>query len=232
MLETDFFDKPADELAIALLGTFIRRQVVRRNGERCWLTAKIIETEAYFRAEKASHSSLGITEARRAMFMSAGTIYMYYARGGDSLNFSAKGDGDAVLIKSAIPVFTSDTNGIELIEMQRRNPGTKGPRTVENLCRGQTLLCRALDLKVPEWNAQQMDINTFYLERGIHPENIVVTKRLGIPAHRDPHLMLRYIDLSHCRSSTKNPITIRGAREGVDYFVRTPDAAMTEPGIY
>jgi DNA-3-methyladenine glycosylase len=37
------------------------------------------------------------------LFLDGGHIYMYYARGGDSLNFSAQGPGNAVLIKSAYP---------------------------------------------------------------------------------------------------------------------------------
>ena len=49
--------------------------------------------------------SLGYTEKRKALFLDGGHIYMY-ARGGDSLNFSAHGPGNAVLIKSAYPAGT------------------------------------------------------------------------------------------------------------------------------
>ena len=87
-LHPDFFDQTAESLAIALLGTILRRRVQTSKGP-VWLAARIIETEAYYRDERGSHSSLGYTEKRRAMFMPPGTIYMYYARGGDSLNFSA-----------------------------------------------------------------------------------------------------------------------------------------------
>ncbi|MDV3444008.1 DNA-3-methyladenine glycosylase, partial [Pseudomonas otitidis] len=34
-----------------------------------WLSARIIETEAYYLAEKGSHASLGYTEKRRALFL-------------------------------------------------------------------------------------------------------------------------------------------------------------------
>ncbi len=57
---------------------------------KLWLSARIIETEAYYVAEKGSHASLGYTEKRKALFLDGGHIYMYYARGGDSLNFSAQ----------------------------------------------------------------------------------------------------------------------------------------------
>ena len=93
-LHPDFFDQTAESLAIALLGTILRRRVQTSKGP-VWLAARIIETEAYYRDERGSHSSLGYTEKRRAMFMPPGTIYMYYARGGDSWNFSAAADGNA-----------------------------------------------------------------------------------------------------------------------------------------
>jgi len=67
-------------LARALIGKVLRHRVDHPDGGRIWLAAKIIETEAYYLTEKGSHSSLGWTEARRAMFMEPGTIYMYYAR--------------------------------------------------------------------------------------------------------------------------------------------------------
>ena len=55
-----------------------------------WLQAQIIETESYELEDKTSHAFLGFTEKRKALYMSPGTIYMYYARGRDSLNISAQ----------------------------------------------------------------------------------------------------------------------------------------------
>jgi len=94
-LPDSFFDRDAQTLAKALLGKVIRH----RQGD-LWLAARIIETEAYYLTDKGSHASLGHTEKRKALFLDGGHIYMYYARGGDSLNFSAHGPGNAVLIKS------------------------------------------------------------------------------------------------------------------------------------
>ena len=90
MLPDSFFNRPALELAPDLLGKVIR---YRNNG--VWLSARIIETEAYLLTDKGSHASLGYTKKRQALFADGGTIYMYYARGGDSVNFSAKGEGVA-----------------------------------------------------------------------------------------------------------------------------------------
>src|SRR3546814_17486805 len=78
-------DRDPCQRARELLGKVIRRRL-----DGLWLSARIIETEAYYLAEKGSHASLGYTHKRRALFMDGGTVYMYYARGGDSLNFSAE----------------------------------------------------------------------------------------------------------------------------------------------
>ena len=51
--------------------------------------------------------------------MPPGTIYMYYAHGGDSLNFSCQGDGNAVLIKSGYPASKDPTM---LHKMRKLNP--------------------------------------------------------------------------------------------------------------
>ena len=116
-----FFDRDAQLLARELLGKVIRHRV----GEH-WLSARIIETEAYYCAEKGSHASLGYTEKRRALFLDGGHIYMYYARGGDSLNFSAQGPGNAVLIKSAYPWQDAICGPEALLAMQRNNPDANG----------------------------------------------------------------------------------------------------------
>ena len=97
LLPDSFFDRDAQQLARELLGKVIRH---RHNG--LWLSAQIIETEAYYGVDKGSHASLCYTEKRKALFLDGGHIYMYYARGGDSLNFSAHGPGNAVLIKSGV----------------------------------------------------------------------------------------------------------------------------------
>jgi DNA-3-methyladenine glycosylase len=199
-LPLSFFDQPAVDLAPALLG-----KVIRHNVNNLWLSARIIETEAYEVTEGASHSSLGRTHARRAMFMPPGTIYMYYARGADSLNFSAAGDGDAVLIKSAI-ALTDDATSLR--HMLRMNPIGNRERPIDRLCSGQTLLCKSLGLKVTEWNAQLPHPERLKVEDdGYQPSSVLRGPRLGIPAGRDEHLPYRFIDEAYAASATKNPLS-------------------------
>lgn len=208
-LSTAFFNRDPQMVARELLG-----KVLRHFYRGVWLSAQIIETEAYYIHDKASHASLGFTSKRKALFMPAGTIYMYYARGGDSFNISCKGDGNAVLIKSAIPYlysvsdFNSNFNSKMIKLMQELNPQQNGQqRTIEKLCKGQTLLCKSLHLKVPEWNQQQFDSKKLYIaDIGYIPVSIIQTTRLGIPKGRDEHLPYRFISSEHIRFCTKAPM--------------------------
>jgi DNA-3-methyladenine glycosylase len=205
-LDQAFFSRDACELAKDLLG-----KIIRRRYQDLWLSAQIIETEAYYQHEKGSHASLGFTEKRKALFMMPGTIYMYYARGGDSLNISSLGPGNAVLIKSA-RVFTDQYSSKKSVSMmQQLNPLPSGQiRPINKLCSGQTLLCRSLNIKVPEWDQQQFDPDEFYLDDiNANPEKLIQTTRLGIPAGRDEHLLYRYISYEYRNSCTSNPLTKR-----------------------
>lgn len=218
MLGARFFNRDACVVARALLGKVIRRRYRGR-----WLAARIIETEAYYLKEKASHASLGYTEKRRALFMPPGTLYLYYARGGDSLNVSCRGRGNAVLIKAALPYVDERSPERNLRIMQQLNPaGRSGsPRPLKRLLAGQTLLCRSLALKVPEWDARQFDPGEFYIEdTGVRPGAIIQTTRLGIPPGRDGHLPYRFIDAEYAGCCTQNPLTRRGAQAGRDYVLR------------
>ncbi|MGV6394613.1 DNA-3-methyladenine glycosylase [Pseudomonas caspiana] len=213
-LPDSFFNRDPQVLARALLGKVIRHKV----GE-LWLAARIIETEAYYCAEKGSHASLGYTEKRKALFLDGGHIYMYYARGGDSLNFSAEGPGNAVLIKSAYPWVDELSDANSLTQMQLNNPNASGAlRSPERLCAGQTLLCKALGLKVPMWDAKRFDANLLRVEDvGQTPTRIIQTTRLGIPLGRDEHLLYRFVDADYARFCTRNPLR-RGQVEARDYF--------------
>lgn len=214
-LNDAFFDRDARLVARELLGKVIRHY----DGEH-WLSARIIETEAYYRAEKGSHASLGYTEKRRALFLDGGHIYMYYARGGDSLNFSAQGPGNAVLIKSASPWLDAHSGAASLARMQANNPDAQGrPRPQERLCAGQTLLCKALGLKVPVWDGQRFDrLRLFVEDLGETPAQVIQTTRLGIPVGRDEHLPYRFVDAAYSRYCTRNPLR-RGQVAGCDFHL-------------
>jgi len=224
-----FFDRDPQQVAASLLGLVLCHRVRGR-----WLMASLVETEAYYLEDKASHASLGFTEKRRALFMPAGTIYMYYARGGDSFNVSVRGAGNAVLFKAGLPLMTDHLPRIAragprwnwsaeeasamLRVMARLNPLPSGSaRPVQRLCGGQTLLCKALGLKVRTWDARPLpSAGLTLVDIGYRPARIIRTRRLGIPAHRDPHFFYRFVDLDRAQSATRLPLS-RRAREGTDY---------------
>ena len=220
VIDASFYDCDALTLARRLLG-----KVLRRRWEGRWLAARIIETEAYTLLDKGSHASLGFTHARRALFMGGGTLYMYYARGGDSLNIGATGEGNAVLIKSAYPWLDAQSGPEALALMQALNPDAVGrPRSAEKLCAGQTLLCRALALKVPDWNAGRFDPTQFYLDDvGAVLPQLIQTTRLGISADRDAHLPWRFVDPAYARYCTRNPL--RRGQVSPDHYCYVDNAS-------
>ena len=217
MITNDFFNRDSVKVAKLLLG-----KIIRRKQNNIWLSAQIIETEAYCINDKASHSSLGYTEKRKALFMKPGTIYMYYSRGGDSLCISTKGRGNAVLIKSGIVYEDSHTDRNMILLMQQLNPikGTGRIRKPEKLCSGQTLLCRSLNLKVNEWDGKQFIKSEFYIDDSDYkPETIIQTRRLGIRDDRDAHLPYRFIDMQYSGRSTKDIIRQKNKIVERDYFL-------------
>ncbi len=213
LVPSDFFNLEPIDLAQSLIGKVLRHKVRDEQHGEIWLSARIIETEAYYREEKGSHSSLGFTEKRKAMFMDPGTIYMYYARGGDSLNFSAFGEGNGVLIKSGFAHIDRRSPPHSIDVMHRLNPINGRMRPTERLCSGQTLLCRSLGLRVPEWNQKTLKRGRLVLEDiGYRPSSLIQTTRLGIPSGRDEHLPYRFVDSEAAQFATKNPLKSKHTR--------------------
>lgn len=192
MVPITFFNRDALVVARALLG-----KVLRVKYKNVWLAAIITATEAYYKCEKASHSSLGFTPKRRALFMPPGTIYMYHSHGGDSLNVSARGAGNAVLIKEAFPFIEDAADAAQMLALMRQlNPqrNSQLPRPIDRLCAGQALLCKSLGLRRTQWDQHQFVRDQFYIDDvGYVPKKVMSTTRLGIPKGRDEHLPYRLV---------------------------------------
>uniref|UniRef100_UPI00249C25E9 DNA-3-methyladenine glycosylase n=1 Tax=Pseudomonas sp. PS02288 TaxID=2991443 RepID=UPI00249C25E9 len=141
-------------------------------------------------------------------------------RGGHRRTSRVAGAANAVLIKSAHPWLDAVSGPASLQRMLRNSPAANGgPRAAERLCAGQTLLCRALGLKVSEWSARRFDVQRFFVDDvGERPAQIIQTTRLGIPPGRDEHLAYRFVDAAHARHCTRNPLR-RGQLEGRDYHL-------------
>ncbi len=204
-----FFNQSATTVARQLLGMVVCRYI---QGQ--WLYAQIIETEAYGgQMDHASHA-IKKTPTRAALWQPAGTLYMYYARGGDSLNISTKTPGAAVLIKSG-RVFQPDPTMLALMQYYNPLPGGRVRQSCY-LLSGQTLFCRSLGLNVKDWNGQQFNDDFFIVDLGHAPDTIIQTTRLGIPAHRDQGSLNRFIDMRYASYCSKNPLK---QRKGVEYRI-------------
>ncbi len=202
-LPNSFFDRDPRVVARQLVGC-----VLWRGHGESWLAASVVEAEAYRKNEKGSHASLGRTPSREALFMPAGTLYLYYARGGDSLNISCAGEGNGVLVKGACLYRGDGVRPDAEKVIRRRLAKTKNPKPQHRLLSGQTLLCRGLDLKVPHWTEKPFDPEQFFAsDEGDTPEKLVQCRRIGIPEGRDEHLMYRWVDERRLHCATKNPIT-------------------------
>lgn len=227
ILENSFFAREPCVVARDVLG-----KVLRRRWQGRWLSARIVESEAYYLREKGSHASLGRTPSREALFMPAATLYMYHSRAGDSLNVSCEGEGNAILLKAGVPVVDDVSPEASLDVMRHLHPRPDGTlRPALRQCAGQTLLCRSLALRIKEWNTRTFDRGELFLEdTGYTPDHVVVARRLGISEGRDEHLLYRYVDAAHASSATQNPLTKRGCVEGEDFYllprgVRDPGCA-------
>src|SRR5690606_15851980 len=109
---------------------------------------------------------------------------------------------------SAYPWIDTIAGPDALAVMQAENPDANGNvRPLHRLCAGQTLLCRALALRVPDWDARMFDPAEFFIDDvGASPALLIQTTRLGIPAGRDEHLPYRFVDPAYARYSTRNPL--------------------------
>ncbi|TET53925.1 MAG: DNA-3-methyladenine glycosylase, partial [Actinobacteria bacterium] len=93
VLPREFYARKADIVAQELLGKLIVRTT--KKGD---ITAKIVETEAYFGngSDPASHAFKGPTPRSAIMFGNPGAAYVYFTYGMHwLLNFVAKEDGEA-----------------------------------------------------------------------------------------------------------------------------------------
>ncbi len=197
ILDKNFFQKDVVTLAKSLLGKVLCRKI-----DNFILKARIIETEAYSKSEPASHSSLGYSLNRAAMFMEAGTIYMYHSRAGASFNISALGYGDAVLVKSGICFLDNDYNTLAFIQQINKKNGKL--RDIHYLASGQTLLCKSLMIERMLWDKKSFNDELYIENIGYIPENILISSRLGIPKGRDNALLpYRYIDKELLKYATK-----------------------------
>jgi DNA-3-methyladenine glycosylase len=155
---TRFFERDAISVARDLLAC---RLLVDGIGGR------IVETEAYFPDDEASHSFRGPTQRNGAMYGRPGNVYIYRIYGMHwCVNFVCT-PGSAVLIRAIEPEM-----GIaEMIER-------RGTDALTQLCSGPGKLCQALDIGIA-LNDRLLDQRPYSLTPTA-PAPIISGKRIGI----------------------------------------------------
>ncbi|XP_029431892.1 DNA-3-methyladenine glycosylase [Rhinatrema bivittatum] len=178
-LGPDFFNQPCIGLAKSFLGQIL----VRKLPDGRELRGRIVETEAYLGGEdEASHSANGKRTGRNvAMFMPAGTMYVYQIYGiYFCLNISSQGEGAAVLLRSLEPLQGLDTMR-HLRNLRRKEKG-KALKDWE-LCNGPSKLCQALAINKSFDRRDLASDGEAWLERGpdvLTAQAVVAAARIGI----------------------------------------------------
>ena len=149
------------------------------------LVGKVVECEAYPGGnDRASHSYGGkMTERIKAMYMKAGTCYVYNIYGMYCcMNVSSCEAGGAVLIRALEPV-----SGTEIMQLNRTIKSKKKVIPIQELTSGPSKLCMALKIDKASFNQVNMcDSELIWILDQIETsesrvdENIIATKRIGI----------------------------------------------------
>jgi DNA-3-methyladenine glycosylase len=165
-LDLTFFERPAIELAPALLGCVLLHSDA---------AGMIVETEAYLGLDDlAAHASRGLTERTKVLFGPAGRAYVYFIYGmHECLNVVADREGSpgCVLIRALEPLC-----GLEKMFERRK---WNGPLC--GLTNGPGKLTQALAITREQYGAR-LDMGPLTIRRWReHPEfAIAATPRIGI----------------------------------------------------
>lgn len=163
------------KVAKDLVGKKIVRNIKENEHVVMKLSGLIVETEAYgFKNDKSSHAYNGITKRNGVMFGQVGRSYVYFTYGNHycfnivARKFNVK--AGAVLIRAVEPI-----KGIEYMKKNRK---------VENLyslVSGPGKFTQAFQINQQHNDLDLTDYNNeVYVEEGIVPDGICVTKRIGI----------------------------------------------------
>ena len=182
MLERSFYQRPAPQLAPALIGKILVRI---QAGQR--LAGMITETEAYPGQEDlACHARAGLTKRTSVMFGEPGFAYIYFTYGMHwMLNIVADhiGSPAAVLIRAMYPL-----EGLDLMQQNRPNLAQS-----PNWLNGPAKLTQALGItRALNGSDLCQEQGTIHIEEGPHiPANLVkITARIGLGKTPEPWLSM------------------------------------------
>jgi len=144
LLARDFFDRPAHEVAPALLGCVLEHETA--DG---LVAVELTEVEAYAgETDPASHAYRGMTERNAVMFGPPGHAYVYFTYGMHycvNVVCMPEGIARAVLLRAG-RVVAGEPLARRRRAPRRPAPGRPGAMTERDLARGPARLCQALGI--------------------------------------------------------------------------------------
>ena len=175
-LSRAFFDRPAVDVAPALLG----RVLVRILADGTRLSGRVVEAEAYEPGDPASHGFRGPTPRNRTMFGPPGRLYVYFTYGHHwmmNVVTRAQGHGSAVLLRALEPL-----EGLETMAEAR---GRTAPR---DLCSGPGKLAQALAVDSEQDGEDLVRGRVVWLEAGAPPasSDVATGGRIGVSVGVEP----------------------------------------------
>jgi DNA-3-methyladenine glycosylase len=190
-LPRSFFERPAADVAKALIGKILVRHVRGRT-----LRARIVETEAYLGPDDlASHAAKGRTPRTEILFGAPGHAYVYLIYGMyEMLNVVAgtAGEAQAALIRGAHPLdgWKADLSG----------PGK---------------LTRASQITRAENGVDVTGGQLYFLDDAHYQPALLSAKRIGIDyAGKWKHAPLRFLDANLAPPATRREAKPIRARRG------------------
>jgi DNA-3-methyladenine glycosylase len=167
-------------------------KVLVRKNRKIFITARIVEVEAYLGADDpAAHAFSGRTARNAVLFGPPGYAYVYFIYGNHyCLNVSSLPDGvpGGILFRALEPLF-----GIE--EMARaRDLSTNGDRNLRLLTSGPGRLAEALGITRERDNGKDLTNATsdlFIINDGYRVRRVLATPRIGVK--KAAELPLRYV---------------------------------------
>lgn len=177
-LKSDFFNQNCLDLSKKLIGKYLIRQTENQNTP---LVGKIVEVEAYTGTDDAaSHSFKKQTDRNKAMFMNAGTAYVYNIYGCYCcFNISSKELGAAVLIRALEPIYGIDQmrNNKKLVSKGK----DKSNINDKKLTNGPSKLCMCFN--ITKISFDQVDLansQNIWLQDKIHSDSKLENSRVKI----------------------------------------------------
>jgi len=178
-LQRDFYARDTLTVARELLGKHLVRVVEGRA-----LTVRLTETEAYIgRLDKACHAyNYKRTKRTETLFQPPGTAYLYLIYGMYTcLNLVTEAEGEpaAVLIRAAEPVTRADADAIAVKRFGCTAEQMSSYQR-KNFLNGPGKLCKGLSLTTAQNGLSLLGEELYVLDSGERPQNIHVSKRIGI----------------------------------------------------